>query len=183
MRNATIVLIGCALVSFVIPDTVLGEGAMRLDELKEIVKVVEVEADAWARSSYTSGKVTHRIRNVWYDQGSIGPLRTMLELPRETPNDLFVACRIISPMINAKPAVIAEALGMFHPIAERLAVYKELPTYTEKQLEAMAPAALAALAAAMNGMTRAPRVWSMCPPPARGQLPCAASSGGSSAGW
>ena len=140
MRSATIVLIGCALVSFVGPDTVLGEGAMRLDELKEIVKAVEVEADAWARSSYTTGKVKHRIRNVWYDQGSIGPLRTVLEIPREKPNELFVACRIISPMINAKPAVIAEALGMFHPIAEQLAVYKDLPTYTEKQLEAMAPA-------------------------------------------
>jgi hypothetical protein len=140
MRSATIVLIGCALVSFVSPEGVLAEGAMRIDELKEIVKAVEVEAEAWARSAYTGGKVTHRIRNVWYDQGSIGPLRTVLEIPREKPNELFVACRIISPMINAKAPVIAEALNMIHPIADRLAVYRELTTYTEAQLEAMAPA-------------------------------------------
>ena len=140
MRSATIVLIGCALVSFVSPDGVLAEGAIRIDELNEIVKAVEIEAASWAGSTRIGVKVTHRIRNIWYDKGSINPLKTVMEVPRESPNDLFVVNRILSPMINAKPAVIAEALGMIHPISERLAVYKPLPSYTEEQLEAMAPA-------------------------------------------
>jgi len=112
---------------------------MRIDQLEELVKGVEAQAAAWAHSKRQNLKVTHFLRTVWYDQGSISPLRTVLSVERPSPNDIFVATRILSPMLNAKPKVIAEALGMIHPIAERLAVYKDLPTYTEAQLEAMAP--------------------------------------------
>ncbi|MDP7287165.1 MAG: hypothetical protein QGH94_04145 [Phycisphaerae bacterium] len=139
MRSAAIILIGCALVAFVNPAPVRGDGAMRIDELNELVKGVEAQAAAWARSKRENAKMSHNLRNIWYDQGSINPLRTVLEVERPSPNDLFVANRILAPMINAKPKVITEALGMIHTVSERLAVYKDLPTFTEAQLEAMAP--------------------------------------------
>jgi len=137
MRRATVVLVGCALVAFVSPPEVLGEGAMRIDELKELVSVVEIEAEAWASSQRLKIKVVHQLRNVWYDKGSIGPLKTVLEEERKSPNDIFVANRILSPMINAKPAVIAEAMGMIHSVSERLARYKALPTYNEEELKGL----------------------------------------------
>ena len=137
MRRATVVLIGCALVAFVSPPEVLGEGAMRIDELKELVSVVEIEAEAWVSSRRLNIKVVHQLRNVWYDKGSIGPLKTVLEEERKSPNDIFVANRLLSPMINAKPAVIAEALGMIHPVSERLGRYKSVPVYTKEQLKAL----------------------------------------------
>lgn len=137
MRNAMVVLIGCALVAFVSPAGALGEGAMRIDELKELVTVVEAQAEAWATSTQANVKVRHQIRNVWYDSGSINPLRTVLEEERKSPNDIYVANRLLSPMINAKASVIAEAISMIHGVAERLARYKTLPVYTKAQLKAM----------------------------------------------
>jgi len=123
------------------PAIVAGEGAARIDELKDITKAIEIEAEAWANSTRANLKVTHRLRTIWYDQGSINPLRTVLEAERDSPNDLFVTNRLLAPLINAKRKVIAEALVMLHPIAERMAVYKPLPTFTTEQLEAMAPEA------------------------------------------
>jgi len=137
MRRATVVLIGCALVAFVSLPEVLGEGAMRIDELKELVSVVEIEAEAWASSQRLNIKVVHQLRNVWYDKGSIGPLKTVLEEERKSPNGIFVANRILSPMINAKPSVIAEAMGMIHGISERLARYKDLPTYNKEEIKGL----------------------------------------------
>jgi len=137
MRRATVVLIGCALVVLVRPPAVRGEGAMRIDELKELVEVIEAEADAWAKSKRLNIKVKHQLRNVWYDKGSIGPLRTVLEEERKSPNDIFVANRLLSPMIYAKPSVIAEAMGMIHGVSERLARYKPLPTYNEEEIKAL----------------------------------------------
>ena len=137
MRSATVVLIGCALVAFVSPPEVRGEGAMRIDELKELVTVIEAEAEAWATSSRINMKVSHQLRNVWYDKGSIGPLRTVLEAERKSPNDIFVANRLLSPMINAKSSVIAEAMGMIHTVAERLARYKPLPTYNKEEISGL----------------------------------------------
>ncbi|MDP6545817.1 MAG: hypothetical protein QGH60_17680 [Phycisphaerae bacterium] len=137
MRRATVVLIGCALVAFVSPSSVLGEGAMRIDELKELVEVIEAEAEAWSNSKRLTGRVKHQLRNVWYDKGSINPLRTVLEEERKSPIGLFVANRLLSPMIYAKPSVIAEAMGMIHSVSERLAKYKTLPTYNEEELKGL----------------------------------------------
>ena len=137
MRSATVVLIGCAWLSFVSPSRVLGEGAMRIDELKELVEVIEAEAEAWATSTRLNIKVTHQLRNVWYDKGSINPLRTVLEAERKSPNDIFVANRLLSPMVYAKHSVIAEAMGMIHSVSERLAKYKTLPTYNEEELKGL----------------------------------------------
>jgi hypothetical protein len=140
MRSATIVLIGCACLLAVSPSELLAEGAVRIDELLEVTKAIEIEAAAWARSERPNIRVTHKLRTIWYNKGSLGPLKTVLETPRESPNDLFVVNRLLSPMLNAAAPVISESLAMIHPISERLAVYKPLATYTEKQLEAMAPA-------------------------------------------
>jgi hypothetical protein len=137
MRIATVVLVGSALLAMVSPSVAWGDGAMRIDELREIVKVVEKEADAWASSTRVTKKVTHQLRNVWYDKGSIGPLKTVLEEERKSPHDIFVANRLLSPMINAKPAVIAEAMVMVHALTERLGQYKPLPTYNEEQLKGL----------------------------------------------
>ena len=137
MRRATVVLIGCASVVLVSPPGVRGEGAMRIDELKELVEVIEAEAEAWANSQRLGAKVTHQLRNVWYDKGSINPLRTVLEEERKSPIGLFVANRLLSPMIYAKSSVIAEAMGMIHSVSERLAKYKTLPTYNEEELKGL----------------------------------------------
>jgi len=137
MRRATVVLIGCALVAFISPSSLWAEGAMRIDELKELVEVIEAEAEAWASSQRLNVKVVHQLRNVWYDKGSIGPLRTVLDEERKSPNDLFVANRLLSPLIYAKPLVIAEAMGMIHSVSERLAKYKTLPTYNEEELKGL----------------------------------------------
>ncbi|MBC8373834.1 MAG: hypothetical protein ISS69_09755 [Phycisphaerae bacterium] len=137
MRSATVVLIGCALLALVSPPEVRGAGAMRIDELKELVKVVEAEAEAWASSKRSGIKVTHQLRNVWYDKGSIGPLRTVLDENRKSPHDIFVANRLLSPMINAKPEVIAEAMGMIHAVSERLGKYETLPTYNEEEIKGL----------------------------------------------
>ena len=112
---------------------------MRVDELNEMLPAIEMEARAWARSTRAPRKVVHRLHEVWYDQGSLASLRTALETPRQAPADIFVANRLLAPMINAKPKVIAEAMGMIHTISERIAVYKELPVYTDAELKAMAP--------------------------------------------
>ncbi|MCP4379102.1 MAG: hypothetical protein GY794_23385 [bacterium] len=137
MRMTTIVLVGSALLAMVSPSVVLGDGAMRIDELREVAKAVEAEAEAWVSSTNTGKKVKHQLRNVWYDKGSIGPLKTVLEEERKSPNDIFVANRLLSPMINAKPEVIAEAMGMIHTITERLGQYKPLPTYNDEQLRGL----------------------------------------------
>jgi len=141
MRRVSIVLTCCAFVALVSPAAARGDGAMRIDELNELVKGVEAQASAWANSKRPNLKVTHFLRNVWYDQGSISPLRTVLSVERPSPNDIFVANRILGPMLYAKPKVIAEAIGMIRTVSERIAVYKDLPTFTEEQLEAMAPEA------------------------------------------
>ncbi|MBT3199457.1 MAG: hypothetical protein HN350_06030 [Phycisphaerales bacterium] len=139
MRNITIILLACACLLPLSPEAARGEGAMRVDELNEMLPAIEMEARAWARSTRAPRKVVHRLHEVWYDQGSLASLRTALETPRQAPADIFVANRLLAPMINAKPKVIAEAMGMIHTISERIAVYKELPVYTDAELKAMAP--------------------------------------------
>jgi hypothetical protein len=139
MRSIVIILTVCALIALISPAPALGQSAMRIDQLEELTKAVEAQARAWAYSKRPNAKVTHFLRAVWYDQGSIAPLKTVLSVDRPSPVNIFVATRLLSPLINAKPKVIAEALAMIHPIAEPLAVYKDLPTFTEAQLEAMAP--------------------------------------------
>jgi len=135
MRNATVILCGLVFIALPGGGEAFGEGAMRIDELKEIVTVIDAEAEAWATSKRTNTKVSHRLTSVWYDEGSIEPLKTVLSEPRKSPQEIFVANRLLSPFIYAKPSVIAKAMGLVHSTATRLAQYKPLPRYTEERLK------------------------------------------------
>jgi len=135
MRSVTVILCGLVFLVLLSPGEVLAEGAIRIDELNELPTIIDAEAEAWATSKRTNTKVTHELRNVWYDEGSIEPLRTVLSAQRKSPQEIFVANRLLSPFIFAKPSVIAKAMGLVHSTATRLAQYKPLPRYTKERLK------------------------------------------------
>ena len=134
MRTFLTALLGCALAASIHTATVLGQGAIRIDEMEELVKEIEAEAEAWVTGRRPDVAMTHRLRAVWYDVESLIPLSKALDVSREPPRDLYVANRLFYPLVQARAHVISESISMVETAWRKMGKYKPYPSYSKAEL-------------------------------------------------
>jgi len=135
MRTSPTALLACAFAVSIHAATVLGDGAVRVDEMEKLVKEIEAEAEAWATGRRPDVAMTHRLRAVWYDVESLIPLSKALDAKREPPRDLYVANRLFYPLLQARPHVISESISMVETAWRKMGKYKPYPSYSKAELK------------------------------------------------
>lgn len=78
-----------------------------------------------------------RMRQMWYDIGSVGALIKAVRTPQKPVDvNLYTVNRLLGPLLMAKTEVIRKALPGITAAYKPSTAYSQLPTYTESQLKA-----------------------------------------------
>ena len=77
-----------------------------------------------------------RMKRIWYDHNSIDALVKALKAPHKDHHvKLYVANRLIKPLLMAKTEVIRKAMPAITAIHKPSTEYSRLPSYTERELK------------------------------------------------
>ena len=113
------------------------------EELTTIAKQVEVVAKAWLSGKLDDDQESYRmmmrgLKGVTYDEGSIDALSAVINAPRADPIDLYVANKLLGPLLLAKSDVILKAVPAVKKFDQRVGKYMPLPVYSEENLKPFA---------------------------------------------
>ena len=117
-------VIGAAfLLAFVVaPGLAAGAEGIGKEELDKLAKEVEASAELWFEGKPETAELDQKLKGVTYDAESVPPLQAQLLLRRKDPIDLYVANKLLRPMLMAKPEVIKLILPAVMPIQARATV-------------------------------------------------------------
>ncbi len=74
------------------------------------------------------------LKNVVYDDLSLGFLKEVLAEKREAPVHIYVAERLIWPLVNHPVSIIRQGLPIAEAYKSKFAEFKDLPRYSKEQL-------------------------------------------------
>jgi hypothetical protein len=107
-------------------------------ELDALTKDIEANAKAWLEDKPVDESIERGLKGVTYDEKIIPALRAQLAARRVDPVDLYVATRLLRPMLMAKPEVVRLILPAVLPMQAR-ATMRPFPKYPEAYFKQMKP--------------------------------------------
>ena len=122
--------------SFLIPSAPslhaveIEQKGIRAEGLKALVGQLKQQAKKWARDELDKKAVramAKKIKSVTYDMKSVELLAKQLAMPGKSVKDLYVANRLVRPLLLAKTDVIRKALPAVKRAHRRLARYRAGP--------------------------------------------------------
>jgi len=99
------------------------------DELTKLAERVESEANAWLKGEPVDNEATKKLAGVVYDDASVKVLKVLLENVQGKPVGVYVAEKLIGPLMRADPRVVKNAKDFILWVESRFARYKPLPRY------------------------------------------------------
>lgn len=141
MRYAVILLVCLAAtaVSFAQDDPGIGR-----DDLMALRQDLYEAGQAWLDGGGIGHDLQRQLKGVWYDADSLPALAEALQ-PMTDQNhqtdeavQLYVATRLIQPLLLARQDVLRQALPAVHEQYQRLAQFEDLPHWTDSELRRMA---------------------------------------------
>ncbi|MFW6132249.1 MAG: hypothetical protein ACOC8F_00015 [Planctomycetota bacterium] len=79
-------------------------------ELDKLVAQVEANAERWAERKGEDRSVDEALEHVTYGADSVAPLRRAMATPRKEPLDLYVANKLLQPLLRAPSEVVAQVI-------------------------------------------------------------------------
>lgn len=105
-------------------------------ELQALVKQVETSGQNWAEGKTEDAEVLKALKAVRYESEVVSTLDAELRAgKRKDPVDLYVASKLLEPLVNSKPAVIKSVLPGAKAVYARNGFYLLPPQYTPEQLK------------------------------------------------
>lgn len=105
-------------------------------ELQALAKQIEAAGQGWAEGKAEDPEVLKALKAVRYDAESVPALDAELRgSKRKDPVDLYVASKLLEPLVNSKPAVIKSALPAAKAVYARNSFYLQPPQFTPEQLK------------------------------------------------
>ena len=105
-------------------------------ELEKLTERVEANADLWVSGKDIDPSVPREMEYVEYDADSVRPLLRALAEPRKDPIDLYVANRLLEPLLRAQSSVIAQALPKVSGLLKRCEM-REFQQWPDARYRAM----------------------------------------------
>jgi len=99
------------------------------DELTKLAERVESNANAWLKGEPVDKEVGKELAGVVYDDASVRALRALLEKNRGEAVKVYVADKLVGPLLRADRQVVRNAKDFVLLLNSRIARYKPLPRY------------------------------------------------------
>jgi hypothetical protein len=131
MKHATWI----ALVGVLLTSATVASAGVTAAEMAALGKKLEKEAELRLADQPPTAAIEREIKALTYDENSIGPLSTELRRSRKPQIGVFVAVKLLQPLLMADRPVIAKAMPVVRGVHSRYARYRKLPNYTKAQLK------------------------------------------------
>ncbi len=103
-------------------------------QLERLVAELEVEAKRRMDGQPVNPVIERKLKALAYDAASLKTLQRTLAKRDPDAVSVFMAYRLLRPLLNAKQEVIAKALPAAKALRNKFSCYKKPPTYTREQL-------------------------------------------------
>lgn len=145
MKTIHRVAIGCLTVILAAGATARAEEeGIRAAALEELVKRIEEVAEIWRQDRPDADTepqavidLERRIKAVTYDEKSIEAFSKQLKTSRKDPVNLYVANKLIAPLLLAKTEVVRKALPTVRLFQARFRRYSPLPKHSARFLRSL----------------------------------------------
>jgi len=139
--------------------------AITSQDLKALQTHLKTDAESWIKGDLSDKDfraTAMKLKRVTYDVKSVGALTPLIRgvTGRSKPQDLYVANRLLRPLLMAKSDAIRRALPTVKQIHRSAGRYKPMPEYLRKVDKMAAPrgkatslAVVAAIAASQRGLS------------------------------
>ncbi|MFB3892409.1 MAG: hypothetical protein ACE15C_10360 [Phycisphaerae bacterium] len=110
-------------------------------DMDALVKLLDGNAAAWLAGNPVDAKADDRLKALAYDGASLALLSAALETQRSDPANLYVANKLIAPLLTAKPETILAAIPAIRKFEASAGDYKPFPRLDYNELKALQPPA------------------------------------------
>jgi hypothetical protein len=136
MIRPTQLLLTC-LAGVVMVSTTLHAADVSQAEYDNIVRQLQADAELWIKGEDVSRQSDARLKGIIYTKQTVPMLAAALKMPRKDPVNLYVANKLIAPLLRAKEQVVADALPAVKDIYTQAGDYNDPPVYSQPELDAL----------------------------------------------
>lgn len=126
----------CVCLALVAATTLHGAESSK-ESINRLANALQADGELWLKGQEVPAALDYQLRAVAVTDDNVNLLTDAINTPRKDPLNLYVANRLMKPLLRAKGEVIAKAVPAIMQFRLKAGDYKEPPVYSQDELRAM----------------------------------------------